>query len=56
MTSFKYLLVKKTCIYIYIYTSVLVLEEKSIKLPAKCQQIFMSRRLWPYVVCGQLIL
>ena len=33
----------------------LVLEETSIKLPVKCQQRFMPRRLWPYVVCVKLI-
>ena len=31
----------------------LVLEEKSIKLPVKCQHRIMPRGLWPYVVCGQ---
>ena len=34
-------------------SSVLVLEEKSIKLPVKYQHRLMPRRLWPYVVCGQ---
>ena len=36
---------------IYI-SSVFVLEEKSIKLPVKCQHRLMPRGLWPYVVCG----
>ena len=38
------------------YTScVLIIEERSIKLPVECQQSVMPRGLWHYVVCGQLI-